>query len=261
MKRAKRYVRKQGKRAVNFAKKRYWPKGPNVANILKDVAFLKSVINAEKKKRQHLAIGNIGQLYGSTGSGHYITQLIPAMTQGTSGDEFTGDSLKLHSLHMSMQFLQMPALANKMRINWAIVQVKGEPYTTIGDAIGDYLDPSLFISGGSIYDNFSQRNQNKYSWFKVHRRGTINLARDPISSMQTQTTVNINHKWHNGKGHHLRFNPVDQALESGQLFIVFTANCGNVDPSNASTTSGAIFNTANSGATFNMSTTHYFFDN
>lgn len=111
---ARKYVKKQVRRAGKAIKKRYVAKGGNlkVGQIAKDVMMLKRLVNAEKKRTtlgstSFEAAHFTGQVNGNS-SGHRIVDISPsAINQGNGYNERNGNSIKLHSLVIKGQFIQM----------------------------------------------------------------------------------------------------------------------------------------------------------
>lgn len=93
MGRVRKYVKKQYNRAKTFLKKRYGTSG-GLGRVVKDVAYLKSLVNVEHKWADRLDIP-----VNCWSASPYLAKLSD-IDQGTTAASRTGNSIKVSSLHM-----------------------------------------------------------------------------------------------------------------------------------------------------------------
>ena len=120
---AKKYMGKQIKRGVAFAKKRYTTKGKaNVGAIVKDVMMLKRMINVEKKRVDNslLVPASFGASAGAGVSGYYATIITPSIAQGLTGATRNGNSLKITSACIDLFFGQSVNTVNQVKIRYTL---------------------------------------------------------------------------------------------------------------------------------------------
>lgn len=101
----KKYVRKQKKRLVSWAKKRYTGKRA-IINIAKDVTMLKSMVNTESKYFEALSVAA-----APTVTAPYILGLNDLAT-GNTATTRNGNSIKMRSNQLSMRIERNPTTAS-----------------------------------------------------------------------------------------------------------------------------------------------------
>lgn len=100
----RKYFRKQKKRAVSWAKKRYTGRGA-IKNIVKDVSMLKTMINAEYKY-------NDVTVNGSPTQGVPNIIGLNQISTGNTSTTRTGNSLKMTSVQAWLQIERNPTTAS-----------------------------------------------------------------------------------------------------------------------------------------------------
>lgn len=258
----RKYAKRVAKKVGRVVKRRYFKgKGysrPKIGQMVKDVAMLKKMVNAEKK-RVVTTVQNatVAQLANATGSGHYIFDATPQPTQGTGYQNKTGNSIKWHSSHYDWQFFgQTNCISGiKLKIEW--VKVVGLPYSTVNDIFGKYILPNPFMTGSTIYDVNSNRDPDYFKNFVVLKRQYITLRPDQITGDISQVQKSVGFKLRN---HHVRTNDNDPTLTMGQVFCIVTADRGNWGTVGSTVTGGST-NGAQTGAIFSFIRTDYFYDN
>lgn len=257
------------KRVKRAAKKRYFQgKGyskPKLVQMAKDVTYLKSVLNPEKKL---FAMSNnslsIGQVSGNA-NGFYAVDITPIPAQGTTSITRNGNSLKLHSTFMRFQFQQQTATTNPIKIRMYVVLVKGTPNASVGTyPSGIMFDANPFVTGASIYDYHSSMNADYFGTYKILRKKELTIKTDTIAGNNSITDVTMPMKYFRGKGHHIRFAADgSQTIADGQLILVLVADTGNISSSTACTLPGVANGSTpiNTGSYFAYNIQHYFYDN
>lgn len=257
----KKYARKVARKVGKAVKGRYFKgKGyskPRIANMVRDINTLKSMVNAEKKRNTVSSINNnVGQV-SVNASGHYIVDVTPNPTQGTGYNNKTGNSIKWHSSHYDFQIYGQSANVSGIKLKFEWVKVIGLPYSSLNDIFGKYIVPNPFITGGTIYDVTSSRDPDYFKNFQVVKRTYATLRPDVITGDIPVKQFSVGFKLRN---HHVRNNDNDPTLSMGQIFLIVTADRGNWGASN-STCAGLSNTLANSGAFMSWERTDYYYDN
>lgn len=228
--------------------------------LAKDVMYLKSMINAEKKT---YAISSatfevFGQIAGNA-SGHFLMDISPKPLQGTGHSEKTGNSIKLHSSHMMFQFAGLTNCVSGYTAKIQLIKVIGEPYITPSDIMGEFISANLFIAGTNIYDNVSQRDPDYFKNFMVLKTKYVKLRADQITGDVQSKVVNIGMKY---KDYHFKTDNDTTTMSSGQLLLLITADTGNASNATAWSGSSAVFNGGTyTGGSLRYQIQHYFYDN
>lgn len=253
---AKKFLRK----ARGAVIKRYFNKGynPKVSRIVRDVAMLKSMVNAEKKRidvpqTTGQAIGQIS----TNSSGHYLLDLTPVVAQGTGYNQKTGNSFKWHSSFLDFQFIQQVNQISRMRLKIQIVKVIGLPYSTISNVMGKFIEPTAFVTGGTIYDYNSPRNPDYFKNFQVLRTAYATIQPDQITGDSQIKRLKLGLKL---RDHHVKTDLNTTTLTEGQVFLLITADQGNCG--GTTSTLGNVPQVAlSTGCLMNYEFTHYYYDN
>jgi hypothetical protein len=254
---------KKGKRAL---KKRYVAKaggrkatgGLRVMKMAKDIMYLKSVLNPEKKR----FIGGahdiaIGQVNGNTDGG-YFADTTPTPAQGVTYDTRNGASIKLHSSMYHFQFTQQVGVVADLKLILEFYMITGEPYTGFTFRNERFL-PNPFITGADIRDYNTQINPDNYQKGKCIARRYLTIKQDATGSVKNLTDLKIPILHNKGQGHHIRFNKDTQTVEHGQIFLMIRADRGNIGA--VSTLSGIPDVNINTGVNMAINVCHYFYDN
>lgn len=210
-------------------KKRYTRKGNlNVSQIAKDVMMLKSVINSEKK-RTTLGAGSFesahfcGQVNGSS-SGHQILDISPSsIAQGTDYNQRTGNSIKLHSLVIKGQFIQMTNTSQKVRVSVDIFMRKTD-VASPAKLLAEVYSLNPFPST-PVLDYHSVRNPDFYGDYMLLASRRLYVASDTVSP-QTNACVNYTIPIKFGPKVHAKWTTAG-AYESVQIFYVVRLDSGN----------------------------------
>lgn len=222
---AKKYVKKQGKRAYKAAKARYVTKGgPNVANIYKDVMMLKALVNVEKKRSDNTSTGAIGfgQTAGVGVTGAFSQQINPTIAQGLTGATRTGNSVKLVSGCLDMYFNQSVNTINQVKIRWILVC---RPDSSLIIASSSALTNVYEINPFSaVIDYHSNRDPEFFSQYKMIKTGTVTLQQDQLAGGIAYAQVKIPMKFN----HHLKYNTDASTTSVKNQFYLF-ATCDQGD--------------------------------
>lgn len=260
----KKTVKKAAKKSSRYLNKRYFKKKSNYTpkwgRIEKDVAYLKSVLNPEKKKHQQsFTDGLVAQCTGNLDS-YFCLDVTPNPAQGTTSITRNGNSIKLHSAYLKMQFQnQSSSNVNPMRMRVMLVQVIGQPLASTATFIQRFLKPNQFIPGVSIYDYFSDRNEESFKQYRVLRSKNVYMRANQHSGQQSIVNTSCGIKF---KNYHVKFSSDGSTtIQDGQLYLLILADSGNSSTSTTSTLTGTAITAPNTGSFVQMDLTTYFYDN
>lgn len=260
MARVKKFIKKVAKKVRGKVIKRYFKKGyaPKMQTIMKDVAMLKGLVNVEKKRYEvnQTTTQIVGQC-DVNNSGHFLVDVTPQPSQGVGYDNKTGNSFKLVGSHFDFQFSGQASNISGARLKIQFIQVPGLPYGTVSDIMGKFIQPNGFITGGTVYDINSARDQDYFRDFKVICTKYVTLAPDNITGQINFKQISMGFK----KQMHIRTDNNSATLSSGQIIMLITADRGNRAQNTASTLTGVSETGTNTGVKFNYKYVHYFVDN
>lgn len=234
--------------------KRYFKKGykPKFSRMVKDIAKVKSMLNAEKKNINDVRTGlHIGQV-NANNSGVYVADITPSIAQGTTDSTRSGDSVKLCSAYLKFQFIELGSFPGQAKYKIEIIKVIGGPQVT-GTMINQYykIDP---IS--TVIDFNSVRDPDYYGQYKKVYSRVVNFTSQYSSDIVTRSIVcklRLNH--------HIRYATNTTTVADGQYIMVITADCGNASGTTASTLANIPAQAINTGFAMNYNFIWYYFDN
>ncbi len=233
-------ARKYGRK---FTHHRYgtWTK-PKMANVYKDVAMLKALVNVEKKRALVSAANIKVARYDTAGinTGAQILDITPVITQGDAGNQRNGNSLKLQSLFMDLWVEQQSATVNNLSLNVKVICVP-EDSSTSGDPLTQFYQPNLFTN---VIDSGSNRDPEYFTRFKVIKNLTVNIKEDNLAGGNYNRQLKVPLKL----GTHLKYN-TDASTTStkNRYFMICTCDQG--------------ANVSNSGVSINYGITYFYTDN
>jgi len=227
IKRAKRYAKRVIKRGVRMAKKRYTTRkgGANLVQIAKDVSMLKHLVNVEKKRFDLGITSNvgIGQLSGAGVSGQYSTVITPFPSEGITGNQRIGNSIKLVSGCLDMQFSQQSVAVNEVKFRWTIVcKPDNNSNPSAPTSIAQFYDPNPF---SGVNDFHSSRDPEYFTSMRIIKTGVVTLKQDSLTSGISIKQIKVPLKFN----HHLKFNTdVSTITTKNQFYLFVTASAGDV---------------------------------
>lgn len=260
IRKVKRVVRRVAKKGLRLAKRRYYRGNKlNVRQIGKDVAMLKAMVNAEKKR---ITVSNNAVLLGqvnANNSGHILFDITPVIAQGTDYNQRTGASVKWHSSYFDMNFVGQASMTSGMKIQIQIVKVVGQVYSPISGVLDKFVLPTRFLSGtNDIYDVNSDRQPDYFKQFRVLRTLTTYIKPDTISGETALRRIKFGVKYPN---HHIKNEFGTATLADGQVFMMITADRGNSSSTACTLTDPVPIKTAQTGVSMAYELTHYYYDN
>lgn len=222
--------------------------------LFKDVAMLKSMINAEKKETLGTNVtAQLGQVSGNS-SNEYIVDITPIVSQGVTGQTRIGNSIKVHSMIIQGQVLQQSANHHQGRIRVQIFLNKGTTFATPNVAELYQRNPI-----NNLYDYNSPREIDTYKNWVVLATRYVNLKQDNYSGVIGWKDVKIPLKF---KSWHVKYDQTNtNSVTNGQVLMVVTCDSGNASTTTASTITNIPVTAINTGFTMNYFMKYWFYDN
>lgn len=237
-----------------------------VPQMIKDVMYLKKMINVEKKQFNNTTTQALGvaQVVGNS-SGHQIFDITPTPTIGTSSTTRNGDSIKVVSAYHKFVFYQQANNVNQTRYIIEYFLVKGRANSSPQGLISDIYKPNRMLgiapSGGvtgTVYDYNSDRLQEGFKNYVLLKRKRFSLAADNYSGLNNTKEIAIKLQF---KNYHIKYQTGTNVPDCGQILCVVRADLGNWSDTVASTITNAIVKPVLTGAGFQFDHTWYFVDN
>jgi len=217
---AKRVIRKVRKvvRKVNRSK---ITKG--VASIAK-IAQAVKLFNVEKKRSDiTYSNQNFGQFNNVGVGGALCLAMTPTIIQGISGNTRNGNSLKLVSACLDIQFAQQASALNNSKIRWHLIVLKDNSSAPpVASVLARYLEVNPF---SNVIDYHSSRDAEYFTTFQVIKTGTVTIQADQMTSgtyyAQRKVPLKLNH--------HLRYNADATSITAkNAFFLVLTLDQGDI---------------------------------
>lgn len=247
----KRYVAKSGGRKSTG--------GMRVGKMAKDIMYLKSVLNPEKKRTEtSLTNSLLGQVNANL-DGFHLSDITPIPPVGTGYSDRNGASIKLHSSMWHFQFKQQSAATCKIRGIIEIWEVKGDPYP----AASFEFTTERFIANPftTVRDMNCQQDPDNYMKARCIARRNFSVQTDSLGNEALTTDVKIPILYNKGQGKHIRFEKNSPTvLANGQMYLVIRVDRGNYNTTTPSTLTVPDL-APNTGLTFGYNCTNYYYDN
>lgn len=199
----------------------------------------------------------VGQMNGLNTEGYFCLDLSPTPAGGNGSSNRIGTEISLVSANLRMQFYQMSATYQPVRLKYMVVQVKGgDQAITQGDFMTRMFNTNPF---NGMRDYNSARNAEYFTAFRVLRTGYCYLPTDP-ASVSTQTIIKetrLGMKFK--KPLSIKFNPGVNSIAQGKIFLCILADSGNINATTASTVNVPV-KEVNTGVNFNYVMDYYYTD-
>lgn len=221
-------------RATRMAKKavkrRYYNKAKGSVRfnrIARDVYNLKQAINSEKK---HSLVNNESAVfaqYNAAASGHKLFEITPAVPQGTGSNQRVGNQIKVTGACLELLLTKQPNQHGTIGFKIYIVK---KPDGNDAMGVDEFLEGNHFISGATIYDTASQRNQQQMPNYQVVKTISGRFQQDNNDDTGSDTNIFRNYtiplKF--TKDNMVRYNtgPSTTAIKN-RYFMVCVASNGN----------------------------------
>lgn len=255
----RRLVKGLAKMGASAAKQRYGSLH-GIATLGRDVAMLKSAINAEKKRISSAVTGTLGQVDINT-AGYLCLDITPSIAEGVTYQTRSGSSIKLHSLNLRYQLYAQSASINNHKLKFFLLQVKGPPVSSATTFATQILSANTFVGGASIGDYSSEWNPDYFRQYKIIRRWSDFLKGDTVASQTEIQTRRKGHIFNRGKGLHVRYSQDSTTLTAGQLILLILCDNGNRHPTTVSTLTNISTTAALTGLNYDHNATFYYYDN
>lgn len=232
-------VKAVGRKAVRAVKKRYMAKpggrkstgGVRVAKMAKDIMYLKSVLNPEKKRYPLAQTTPVpfGQVNGNN-DGAYIIDATPYISQGVTNFTRNGSGLKLHSTIWQFQVSQQPNAISDIRFIVELWAIDGDPYSNLETFRREKYLPNAFVtpSGSAPRDYNCQMDPDNFMKGKCIARRKYTVKADALTSAKSLVDFKLPILYNKGQGRHIRYDSNTDTLAHGQLCLVMRADRGNM---------------------------------
>lgn len=255
IKRNKQYGMKLQRKAGAFIKKRYF-KPSGIKQLVRDVALVKSMVNAEKRIIENTYSPYIGQCNINADTGYYAVDITPIPTQGVAQNQKIGASIKLTSTVIRGQFVQMTNLNTDLRFKVYIIKTVGQPNSVDATLVSKFLKPDVI---STVTDFNSNRNPDYFRDFIVVAKRTFKISNDSASSQNQIKDFQLNLKY---KSHHVRCSgDTYNLVASGQLWMLIVADTGNTSTVSPSTLTYVANKATATGAQGFICVKHFYYDN
>jgi len=258
---AKKIARKVRGKAI----KRYFKKGysPKLNQMYSDVMKMKRIINAEKKNFNinsgASGFVDIAQVAQNVDGGLQL-DLTPKPAVGPNDNQRNGDSIKVVSGKLTLKFIQQPNTIQQITIIAELYYIV-KPITNLFTEGVQLLYTASPITGGTLYDTNSYKNQDYLSLFQLVARRRFIVGKDLLAGHKTEKEVSLNLSINKGFGKHIKFNNNTTTNSVGQYVMFLRANRGNKDASVSSTITNISDTGPYTGLHMSYNMTWYYYDN
>lgn len=251
--------RKLARAAGRSIKRRYFKgKGfskPKLSNMVRDLTYVKSVLNSEKKTVNYstTSLQNVAQ-YNVSSPGLYISKIVPPITNGTTNSTRIGNSIRIHSMNFRGEFRQQDSTTGPIKLDVMFLYSPGRGYTIaslpdVPAPVTDYpVLQTIFnenqFANPDIIDYYSQRNPETFHDWRVIRHKTYYLAPDKNTGQIDIKPFRLGVKFK--KPFKMKYDDSGNVVE-GEIIMVVRANTGNT--------------TSSTGAKIQWVNDVYFYDN
>jgi len=225
--------------------------------LIKDVAMLKRMINAEKKETSELTYTfNVAQVNGNS-NGYKTYDVTPIISQGITGQTRNGNSLKIHSMVFKGQMLQQTGNHHQGKVRVEFFMNKATPFAPWSDTDLPNIYNPYTITG--LYDTNSTRSTDTYkNWVKIASK-TLVIKQDNYSGVQGWKDFVIPLRF---KSYHIKYDDNNtNAVRNGQLIMVVLADSGNSSSTVSSSVTNIPVTAISTGFTMNMTQKSWYYDN
>nr|WPR18726.1 MAG: capsid protein [Owegonang virus 21] len=232
-----------------------------IPKMLTDISRLKGIINSEKFRveSQPFSDSRLGQVDGNN-SGHLLVDFTPVPSQGDGFNNRQGQSIRWKASHYSFFVQRQTNNVARCTMKIQLIKVIGEPFTTLSNILGRFIEPDRWINTGTVYDTASDRKPEYFRNFRVLRTKTITFPGADYAgqAVLTQKIVNFGLKL---PKHHVKWNNNSNTLTSGQVLCLITMDTGNSSATTTSTLDSIANNQTNTGLFVNCNKVDYYYDN
>lgn len=213
------------------------------AQLVRDVAYLKAQLNAEKKQTTQVALNyDVGQV-SANGNAYYTTDLTPIVSQGITGQTRNGNSIKVHSMVIKGQVFQMQNNHHQGKLKMMVLLNKGTPISSWSGAnVGDIFQSNVV---NTLIDFNSNRALDTFKNWRVLASRIITINPDNYQGVQNWKDFVIPLKF---KNYHIKYDDTNtDVIRNGQIVLVVVSDSGNISSSTTSTVANIPVTGINSG--------------
>jgi len=218
-KRAKRVAGKVKRFADKVNNNKYVKGAATLYSLGQKVAMLSHLVNIEKKRYDKTQTNAIAFAQSNTVgvSGNFNDIISPKPDEGVAQGQRIGQSIKVVSGCLDIQFTQQSSTVNALKIKWFIVK-RADNSSSYSSALSiiQFFEVNPF---SGVIDYYSARDPEYFSAFKVVKTGTVVLGQDQITSGIAIKQIKVPLKFND----HLKF-PTDASIVTTKnqyyLFIV-----------------------------------------
>lgn len=233
----------------------------STSRLFRDVARLKHIINSEKFTKETLAFSDaaVGQVNGNN-SGHLLADFTPLPVQGDGFDNRQGNSIKWVSSHYSWLIQRQASNIGRCTVKIQLIKVIGEPFGTLSNILGKFIEPNKWVNTGTIYDPSSDRKPEYFKNYRVLKTHYVNFPEIGYSGQQSslQKIVNFGIRL---PSHHVKWNGNSNTCSQGQVLCLVTVDTGNCSTTTTSTLDSIVNTATSTGLIVNCNRKDYYYDN
>lgn len=220
----RRGARKVARVVGRTLKKRYMSRGGGlkVSRIAKDVAILKTMVNAEKEMYLQNITGDCSP------TSPYGPVAITNVAEGTAAGQRNGESIKLHGYQWDIRALSQTNAVAARYVHVYLVKYIGPRGTA--PAISTFFQPDM----DGNYSTYSKRNPDYYTSYQVICRKNIYIPPDSVSGVQMYKQVKAYGRF-KGKTHQRYGGTLATTLLTDQMYVIAVSSDGTIGGSTACT--------------------------
>lgn len=235
---------------------RVYNNASKIARVASEVAILRRLVNAEKKRYEFTVVNNaVAQVDGNT-TGCYVRDITPVMSEGITASTRNGASIKWTSSYINMQFIHQSATQSAIKGKIYFVKVKNQIINNT-TFISTFLNQNRFTTSGVVYDLYSTRQQDYFKDYIVLKTVPFKVECDQLSGQTVCKNLSIPLKF----GHHVKFQGDTNTLTDGQVFMLIVTDSGNMNASTISTVGNIPVTAVSTGLNLCYNCISYYVDN
>jgi len=218
------------------------------------------ITKPEKKRIQGTLSGDnaMGQSFGDV-SGYLSYDITPQCTQGSNINNRIGNKISLTGIYFSVQLRQMINATGPVRVDLYIIKLYGDNDVSAVDLTRLIFTKNDFISGGDVWDIYSQKNIDYAKNYQIIRRKRMYIKPDQFTGQQMPTQLTFGHKFK--EPHVVRYSGTSASgFDSGRLIMMAFSSNGNASAVTASSLVGTPTIGVSTGQLLSYSIRYFFTD-
>jgi len=241
-----------------YAKRRAKPVRKFNVGLAKKVMTLTRLIGTPEKKKFSTSLQDqaVGQC-NVNANGYHVFNATPQMAQGNTSVTRVGNNINLISSHFKFQFQAMSNWNTGCRVKIMLIKVIGTP-TSASLVPPDMFYNNSFITGGSIIDYNSDRNEQTWGNYQVLRTKTFRMKDNNHTNQLPIYTGSLGIKY---KKHQIKFSADGStSIVAGQLVMLVLCDNGNASTTLVSSLTGTASTGTLTGCYYQMDISHWYTD-